>query len=1820
MYYTKALLGLSFAFVISLSSTQAAIQYWDPSPDAGYQHGTGAWSTSASDTNWGTAATGARSTWTNGNSAYFSAVGGSSMLTINSVVTGNQFTIDGGAYTLVVTNGGRLTSTNNNAPHSIGSGANGSGNTVLIAGGAGVTSLWEQTQAQGKLYIGGPGNSQNSFRIDGAGVSGSAQFTSKDYVNLGNLGGFSNQLAIVNGGSMTCGALNVTDGCTSNMLTVSGGAGVVSRLSPTSIKFGAGTSGYLSTNNVLLVDGMNVDGSAIVTNTSTTTVGLLPGDTGNGISLLNGGWFYSAGLTAIGSGVGLTNNYLIVDNARYTCAVNLTLGYNASATRNSLVVTNGGKLLLGSSTGSAIGTPGARSNSMAVVGGAGGVSLVNASAHTFTLNGSNSTLLIDGLGVTGSAIMTNAGISVGDSGGTENSVTLRNGGVLNSSGSTSIGASSTGTTGPASNVMTVAGSGSLLTCGSFLQIGYRSANNRLIVTNGGRILIKTSSQSLCVGQGQSAPAGANNNSLLIAGGVNGTSMIDVGGSPLWVGYNSATGNTAVIDAGGVDGGAYVTNTSTLEVPHVGSVVSAYGNTLTITNKGALYLNAVNGVAASIGTTRPLIVSNAVLVAAGGKLVSAAYNPNGGTSSFQVSGSNSTLTVKDPGSLFQLAPHTIRVGYASPCIEDAFIIDNYAVATNVNVVLGQGASSADINFANRLVINGGGKLYGSTAAGSGGSGNYIGHTFTSANTGTVSGVNSLWDLGGSALGVGFTLSSNNTLAIDQGGAVLRVAAFTLGSGSTSQFNRVTLTTPATLYSSGPISIGGALAANGNTALVSGASALWNAGNQPLTIGLATSTNNAITLTQGGTIDAISTLTVLTNNSVNLLGGTLGVKTTTYTNGLFTVGDGAQAATLKSLGGTLAFTRGLVINTNATLTGGGTVSGSSLGVTLTNGAILNPGLAGPGSLTMGGSNFTWTSGGVYNCEITDMNLGQAVGWDVVNVSSQLVLSGSGLIINMDAMGAAATNFDAARDYNIRILNYGSQVGFDAAMFTIETNTFPGSVSAWSITNGANALWLVYRGSAGATGATLTWDVPKSGNWSVGGNWTGLTAPGTGGSSTNIMIFGDNGTPYYSTNDYAGTFTNNQLQLSSASSVTNYIKGGVLALANNGATGARVDYLAGNDGTVVISNSVLLTTDTEFGGNAIGSTLRLGGAVTNFGTLTKKGTWTLALTNANNFIGPVVVNGPDGTLRLDNVNALNGSGPVIVSNGTLAVNQGVLSYYFANNQHNRRGQITGTGSVWTNWAGGNLNFPSGFASGSTNVSVLIDGGKMFWNVRFQPFDNGSSKCNVIVTNGGQLVASGYAPFLAWTSTNNTMVITGTNSLLLAINLALNIGENGSFGNTLRIENGAMATNYGALIVSGSITAGNKSNSLIITNEGKVYTENINIGSGIGSSNNSIRVTGLNSYLRSASGVVYVGGIGACYNSLTVDNGALMSVVRIIMSSTCTGNVMTVRNGGRLIHASASASSLAYNPGAISNEVVVTDSGSEWNLGGGTLKVSEGNTSSWNRLTISNNGVFTNVTTLTVADGIGSSNNSVWVNGGKLYATTLAFANPLVNSVQMDGASEMVVTTLFVTNANQSLTFNGGTLTIRNGLVSNTFTFVVGNGTDAASLAVPAGGTNTFANGLVVTNGATLTGAGTIAATSTVYGTLSPGMAGIGVLTNKGDFIMKPGAAAKVEMGAYTTPGSGWDLLSVTNGTLTLNGTLSVLLTSGFAPTNTQSFVIMTNQTASSTIANQAAFGSQVAARATEGGRVAGYFNVAVSSQSVVLNGYTAQKAIPGTLFFIR
>jgi fibronectin-binding autotransporter adhesin len=1161
----------------------------------------------------------------------------------------------------------------------------------------------------------------------------------------------------------------------------------------------------------------------------------------------------------------------------------------------------------------------------------------------------------------------------------------------------------------------------------------------------------------------------------------------------------------------------------------------------------------------------------------------------------------------------------------------------------------------------------------------------GNTPMTLNKLLVTGTNAILDMGGTNIVVatgyaGAGGGSSNSFEIN-GGLVTNVGAVSIAStwyNEVFKYSRLLITNGGRLYSSQASTIVPTGNSYNNTVEVYGSNSVWMLGGGNLAIGTATGgTNNTLTIDQGGTVDAVGTLTVATTNRVFLKSGLLGALAMADNSlSLFTVGTGASSATLKALGGTLLFNSGLTINTNATLTGVGTVSGGSVGVTLTDGAILSPGLASAGTVTIGGSNLTWAGGGIYSCEITNLTLGFGVGWDVVNVSSQLVFTGTTpKFIKMDSKGVAS-GFNPALNYTLKILTYGGITGYDTNLITLDTSAFSTvPASTWYLTNVNNALWLVSDGLNPNGDANLVWKVPSNGVWSGAGNWVGGVAPTAGGDPTNVLSFGDNGTRYASTNNLTGVFQLNKLVLANMSGITNVICGSNLAFTVNGATAPRLEYQTGG-GAFILSNAVSLGVGMTFGGDG-GGTLVVASNVTGGQPLLKQGPWTLALANSNDFANPVVVtNG--GAILADNNKAL-GNNSIIVSDGGKLFS--TPAFVFGSNAVYRSGLVTGSGSIWSN---ANLTI-------STNAVVTVEnGGALMGKVSVASW--GTVPYGLIVTNGGQVLAPGGGTLGGGSVTNSRILVTGPGSVFAGGATALTLGGT---NNTLWADNGAVLTNLQTALIG-------VGNGIIVTNGSKFYT--YASFQSLASGTNALTViTGTNSLLYLA-GVVYIGA-GGSNNEVRIENGAVssnqafnlsgespgVSCRLVVNNATCyfsddtkigrtatmCGNQMIVTNGGQIYNLKASAlTHVSYFGGSNNLLAVYTDSvyrmgpagspgslrlganGNKVLIDGGTITdlsflIGPSGTNFANGIIVTNSGTMTLAASgSAIGNAVGCYSNWVYVGqGGKLDALgfnlqigaaagcwnnwleagpiglitnvgtlTIGITANGTNFLRMAGGSVMA-NSLIATSALNTVNFSAGSLSVRSSSISNSLPFLVGDGSQTATLTL-GGGTNQFIDGLVITNSATLAGNGIIQpGSTTVHGFLTPGRPGtMGALTNNGAFRLTSSSVSVFKIATNTVAGAGWDLMVVTNGNLTLGGTLKPVLVGNYQPTLTQSFVIMTN---AGPLGISGDFiggtnGAVIPAYSNDLIKVLGTFRVGISNQVVVLNAFLATSSTErGTVF---
>ncbi|HEY6170010.1 MAG TPA: hypothetical protein VI454_18370, partial [Verrucomicrobiae bacterium] len=275
----------------------------------------------------------------------------------------------------------------------------------------------------------------------------------------------------------------------------------------------------------------------------------------------------------------------------------------------------------------------------------------------------------------------------------------------------------------------------------------------------------------------------------------------------------------------------------------------------------------------------------------------------------------------------------------------------------------------------LISNGGtvtstGGIIGYGPFGSGGNGNAV----------IVTGSKSVWSNSGS-LNIGFSGGMFNSLDIVNGGSVFAAGVLVGGSGYPG--NRLTV--------------------NGGTLSVTNA-----AGNAGLVIGVSTNDLN------GGLIEADALRMQTSSGRLQFNGGILNVRTSAVANGTnFMVGDGISAATYRMTGASSnvhSFANGLVISSNATLAGKGTIIGS-----VTNFGTITPGLS-AGAINLN-NNLSLRSNANLSFEIGGLIATNE--YDVLNVTSFVNLAGTlslSLINNFYPASAAA----------FRVSNFASATG--------------------------------------------------------------------------------------------------------------------------------------------------------------------------------------------------------------------------------------------------------------------------------------------------------------------------------------------------------------------------------------------------------------------------------------------------------------------------------------------------------------------------------------------------------------------------------------------------------------------------------------------------------------------------------------------------------------------------------------------------------------------------------------------------------------------------
>ena len=590
----------------------------------------------------------------------------------------------------------------------------------------------------------------------------------------------------------------------------------------------------------------------------------------------------------------------------------LTLSGTGNANTFSSLTLSAGQLGLNGSTNNVSGT-GTFSGSTTLTLTNGGV--INFGGRTYW-NGSSATMLI------GSNSVFNGGtneVDISSAGSQSSNQVVVNGGVFTNSATLIVGYAA----GSVGNALVITNGGSVYRAGAKMYIGYAGANSNNVTVTGTGSTFYGGGQEIDFGYG----AATNNVMTVTSGGV----VTNTGW--FFLGYSSgAAGNGLVI----TNGGQFVGQT---DRAGIGFASGANSNTVTVTDPGSKW--DLNGKEIRISDSGPGN-GNMLTVTSGGVVT----NTGAITVGYFGGSVGDSLVITNGGQVF--TTNSLNLDWLSGTTGTT---NNTVIVTGTNSVTGapsllnMGASTINISlhtgFNNVMTVSSGGVVTNAGGItigwwGAKGSGMVItngGQFFSrnriffggpdgsgaSSNTVTVTGVGSLWNLGGGEMDVGYATSSNHTVTVSSGGVVTNVGFIFIGYGAGDTGNSLVITNGGQVFSTGNnAAIGRVAGVNSNSVSIGGAlngtNALWNLVGHTLTIGGTGATGNWMTVSSGGVLTNVSTLTINSNNCLNVYGGTVGMTTLAMT-GNAQIGVNVSTQGVINVSGTATLSGTVAVSTNS-----------------------------------------------------------------------------------------------------------------------------------------------------------------------------------------------------------------------------------------------------------------------------------------------------------------------------------------------------------------------------------------------------------------------------------------------------------------------------------------------------------------------------------------------------------------------------------------------------------------------------------------------------------------------------------------------------------------------------------------------------------------------------------------------------------------------------------------------------------------------------------------------------------------------------------------
>ena len=613
-----------------------------------------------------------------------------------------------------------------------------------------------------------------------------------------------------------------------------------------------------------------------------------------------------------------------------------------------------------------------------------------------------------------------------------------------------------------------------------------------------------------------------------------------------------------------------------------------------------------------------------------------------------------------------------------------------------------------------------------------------------------------------------------------------------------------------------------------------------------------------------------------------------------------------------------------------------------------------------------------------------------------------------------------------------------------------------------------------------STNQWTNVVGGAWGNGANWSANQPPSTGFTYTVITNDGTK-TVTIDSSTSGGALTIQKLILSAPSGATNTLLlqdlttntalqaslivnvnlGGVLALTNSAfsSVGLSLD----NGAALNVTNS--LVTESGFASLDILN----GTAWLESGSIDCSGLFAVRVGRSSGAVGNLIVHGGRMLTSQLELGTLGGSlGNLQIAGGTLNASSIFTVGYAAN--------ATGTVAVTSGQLIATNDFT--YVGKSGFGQMTINGG----NATFAFLSVGNNADGLLAVNGGQVT-------LKPRTTNDWLQIGNVGAGTLNVS-----------GGTLLLGSEFHVGDDSSGLGTGSGVANFTGGQLIATNDTSAIGR---YGPG------QMTVSNTTAWMTNVSVGRHDGSVG----TLTVQSNAqvfLLDALSIARFSNSVGHVFVT--GGLL----SLTNDLLWIGREGSGDMTV--SGGTVRAAGGFVAVSSVVTDPITLITMTN--VPSGALTLTGGSLLLTSNLVVGTSSISTGQVVMAGGNLSITSSTNSGLlavqngsftlsqGNLTVDNLVLTNSSGQFIFNGGTLQAKSAFVANGQPFVVGDGTQPATLQL-LGGTYSFADGLVISSNATVTGCGTIVGTINNSGTLATNCATTTVTITR---ISKSGTTANI------------------------------------------------------------------------------------------------------------